>query len=614
MKPAGVNQLFKEAKAQTKPAHLFSPTYFVSDARLQAAQWHIWTDGQDVVSAILIGGQWLKGPDISYKDTHDGDTIQGIAARLVKEGFNGARAQTIGIVFHVADEFSTSAVRDSMSAPDRYREATATVLDEPGQVVDGMVEPGVAYRYFPLAGQKSAVVVRQAEERGRVFQPLIDSTSPIRIVLAVAAVEMIAAIPAFVEGEESEDANTAELIALIYSRFTVACAFGKAVSGGGRGLRVLDVWSHGGGRNGPANFPQRLRRECEKLNAVSTTLTLVQCSPGAPVDALLSEIQEDASVNGTLPFNVALMRSADVYDQVREKLPTWNLPPEDIFRPEFFSAMQGFSKLPGVDTWFGSDTNALMFAQAASANFSSEAMRVDGERITRTEAAVLVFASAMKVVLLLGVVAALIFVGMDVVNTRKSEAWNLPPDDAIEASARFQKMTMLERSLKHWKALLAPRSEPWVTMELVAQLFPENCGALVREVTYRTEAMQPPPPTGGEPVDPPKTVGFKRQWTITGIATDRGGSYLDSLSNEKIEEGIARTEAVTGRRIYQRNPTEVLSVRVDRSRQPAAVVGGRNYPVKFDVTVEQIIATKSDLALPNDSVSIPPVKETVFAP
>src|SRR5690606_21687584 len=78
------------------------------------------------------------------------------------------------------------------------------------------------------------------------------------------------------------------------------------------------------------------------------------------------------------------------------------------------------------------------------------------------------------------------------------------------------------REWDHWSSLLAKRSEGWLALEALLEIFPNNAGVILKDASYRTEVLD----TGKG-----KNLGMKRLWTVSGYANPEVATELPTLGS-----------------------------------------------------------------------------------
>ena len=114
------------------------------------------------------------------------------------------------------------------------------------------------------------------------------------------------------------------------------------------------------------------------------------------------------------------------------------------------------------------------------------------------------------------------------------------PEDAAAANVMLQKEV---QNFDHWDNLLKERSKAWVSMELLTQVVPEDSSVILTEASHTStqETLQ----RGA------RRVGLKKEWIISGYASDAGMTYLRNLSSQQgIEKLFTEVANATGNSAY----------------------------------------------------------------
>ncbi|MEZ0273404.1 MAG: hypothetical protein ACAH88_00750, partial [Roseimicrobium sp.] len=84
-----------------------------------ACQWHIWFDGgREVCSATFSRSDncWRQGPPLPLAGLTTGEDVQSLLGDLLSPTYFGHKPKALGVVLHVADEFSLAEVASSPDA------------------------------------------------------------------------------------------------------------------------------------------------------------------------------------------------------------------------------------------------------------------------------------------------------------------------------------------------------------------------------------------------------------------------------------------------------------------------------------------------------------------
>ena len=136
-------------------------------------------------------------------------------------------------------------------------------------------------------------------------------------------------------------------------------------------------------------------------------------------------------------------------------------------------------------------------------------------------------------------------------------------------------------------------------MELVARLFPDKSGFLVKGFTHSINPENAPGQT---------EAGFVKEWKITGFAREESLQRLADLNTrEGISAAFIEVARVTGNQAYSTDlPSRSLVVNVRtqennafRQRPPEENVASdeSSYPFLFDLTITQPFEAADPMAL-----------------
>ncbi len=567
-------QSYQVAGRQAKISALFSGSAFVTDARRQSGQWHLWTDGQDVASAIYVDGKWSQGPLVTYPETNQGDRLLALAEGILRQKRS---IQGVGLIFHIADEFAVCPVRTSYVAPDQHDEARLAILDEPATIIEESVKLGAAYRFVANHASRQGVAVRITERVGHEFSALVDPQSKIQLSMASAPLEMAALLPKV--AATLDDPPSGSYIALLtYLRFTALAVYDEQGD-----LFSLTTLPHGT-RVSPSSVASRIASEM-KTHAIVKGAVLVVSAGGNVTNAVAGIVQDFHTYGAT---NAEFSKQVELHtldsQELREacsKLGSVSY--EDWFRPEFL-----WGQLDGA------------LQSDASQNFSNEALRNASERITRSEAVFCVGARTAVKLGWLGAVGLLAWAGLSAFAAVRDPSWSVDPQKANAAAEKVERLSSLNRAASWWDGALQTRSAAWVNMEFISRLFPEGRGLVVTKAEYRMVPLMPDKKGSDEP---PKKVGYTRTWQIEGMASAEGRP--DQLTRAFVESALADAESATGKQLFKAIGTQRLTSNATSERQAPLTSAGVEYLTKFTLNIEVVVTASDAMALPAGKAPFP---------
>jgi len=112
----------RSARAQAKLNRLLSP-YAFQGALDQPQRWHLYYDGEQVVSVVAQGTgethSWAEGPKLSKADLAQPEMLKAGAKKLL-EGWKPARQNQagLGVVLHLADQLDLGLVQEDFENPE----------------------------------------------------------------------------------------------------------------------------------------------------------------------------------------------------------------------------------------------------------------------------------------------------------------------------------------------------------------------------------------------------------------------------------------------------------------------------------------------------------------
>ena len=582
--PAGLNPLqrFRQAGALLRGTSRAENAAWYRSALDLDFQLHLRADGNRVDSRLFDrrSGQWSPGPQLSEAHATDLTLIPAFAEEVIRIA-QAAKADSIGVVLHLADEFATSELKPELDNPGALTELRTTIESDPKSILDdssvSATESSWRLIPYPAAGSEAIATTVCISRSWGAFLDELRKTGEAKnfpvITRAVSApLVCLLALP-----ELKRDELTRPLIAVLpYARFTLLAFFNEHGD-----LRLLRTLQHRGQRR-----PTNLR------HAASTTAAALELAD--PEVYLLSTgdiTDPQMAADLQLVFPAASIREID-----------WTDTP-------FAAATSGIGPEPLVSS---SLTAASETPLASSHTFG--VLRSDGWAVqdflpVDKEAAEVYPASGeMKLLraarfarLGFGAVAvlALAFVAFQILTLARKPEFNFNSDGASAQKRRITYLASERTRIDHWDNLLEDRSKAWVTMELLGSLFPEKSGFLVKSFNHY---VQP------QAIQGQAKAGFTREWKIAGFARDEALEQLNVLNTRDGISAIFNDVAnATGNTSFKTDlPTRTLVVNVrtleNSAYRPGPVeeAGGideSTYPFTFDLTITQRFESSDQLSV-----------------
>ena len=581
--PAGLNPLqrFRQAGSVLRSTSRADNAAWYRSALELDFQLHLRADGNRVDSRLFDrrSGQWTTGPQLSEAHATDLTLIPAFAAEVIRIA-QSAKADSIGVILHLADEFATSELKPELDNPGALTELRHTIETDPKSILDdssvSVTESSWRLIPYPAAGSEAiATTVCMSRSWASFLDELRkvgeEKNFPVITRAVSAPLVCLLALP-----ELKRDEMVRPLIAVLpYPRFTLLGFFNEHGD-----LRLLRTLQHRGQRR-----PTNLR------HAASTTAAALELAD--PEVYLLStgEITDpQMAADLQLVFPAASIREID-----------WAGTP-------YSPAAAGMGPEPQISTGL---TTASETPLAASHTFS--VLRGDGWAVqdflpvakdlaevypTRSEMKLLRSARFARLGFVALAILALAFFGLQMVELVRKPEFTF---DSAAAKLQKQRLTFLasERTrVDHWDNLLEDRSKAWASMELLSMLFPEKSGFFVKTFnhTVRPEALP------GQ-----AKAGFTREWKVTGLAREEA---LEALALLNTRDGISavfkQVASTTGNASFKTDlPSRSLVVNVRtlenalfRPAPPdAATDDESSYPFSFDLTITQRFESSDQLAV-----------------
>jgi hypothetical protein len=640
-------QLFRQAKLLNKHTSRATNPDWYREARELDRQWHIWVDGMDVVSAVFDKrtGQWHEGPEpVLPRDTGTSvgsqkplakEVVQGLhqslndaqleaifanfdedglrrlhesISRLIQGKDFGGKARSLGVILHMADEFGISDLAPEFSSDTDYQGVRDLLVMDPQEALGDLTADSVgnSWRSLPYWGVKEGERRSIAIQMSRRFQSLFfeldryaqSRNIPVITAASAAPLEALRLAPFLLDPEASR--GSGDILVFQYRRFSTL-----AVIDPDGELILLRALQHRMGQDFPSSLGEILTNTAASVGFADPVVTIAAMSD-LNQDALAADLS--AFFADRAPMNIGLVAPREID----------GLAGLGRFRVEMALGDAGLiKKLEESAPLKQSVTFSELGVGWASQNFygiSEEEREIYPPQRDLRMLRGLSHARLFFGICLIGLAG---WTGFEFATTATTEAWSLPDNEAGSASVELQKLTRDRNRFEYWENLMARRSEGWLAMELLLQLFKPDTGLIVSDSRYRTEAYTEAAPSK-EPGKNPTKMGFARIWVIKGYSKTEGAASLAKLSSnsylaerfEKMakdfnalslnsEEGTRKLEVTMQQKQGQMPPTK---------RFPTAVA--RHYRNSFEITITQTFSEKDSLALTMKPPTLTPVDAT----
>lgn len=579
--PSGLNPLqrYSQASSILKGTSRASNEGWYESPLALDFQLHIRVDGLKVTSRIRQqeADKWLPGPELDESLVIDPTKVTDFAAQVVKAA-RQAGARSVGVVLHIADEFATTEIKPELENPGALDDLRQKIVDTPDEVLDdsSLSRDEHSWRLvpYPAAGSDAiATAVTLSRRTGEFVGALRkfgeEKNFPIAAIAVSAPLVALLALP-----EVAPKAVGETFIAVLpYDRFTVLAFFNEHGD-----LRLLRTLQHRGTR-GPSNLRHAVSTTAAALEMDAPDIHILPLAD-QPVDAMIADLKV-------------------VFENSEIHLADWDQAGFDAAQPVEMQAA----------TRIAAETDAPLAASHTFTTLRDEGWAVqDFLPIAREEAEIYPNRREMKMLRgarytrfgIIGLtVLAMGWVGVSIANMARNPEWTFDQQAAERESSRLAVLGNKRKKIEHWDNLLADRSKAWASMELLARLFPDKSGFLIKSFWH---SVQP------ENVPGQAQVGFVKEWRITGMAREEA---LERLADLNTREGItlafSEVAEVTGNEAFGTDlPSRSIVVNVrtleNAGFKPvppdeAAASDESTYPFMFDLTITQRFEAADPMAI-----------------
>lgn len=448
--------------------------------------------------------QWQLGPPLDEETLRDTEKAARFAAGVVAFA-QKAQATSIGVVLHIADEFSTAELKPDYDNPADLNDLRQAAEKNPAEILhDSSISPDQnSWRILPYPDPSSesiATTIFVSRQYAQFMEQLRLAGEAMNFPVIAQALSSplvsLLAIPRTVRPTEGRPFVTV----FHYTNFTVVSFFNAQGD-----LRLIRTLPHRG-QGRPSNLQ----------HAVSTTT------------AALEFIDPDVFL-----YNFSSQSEAGLFPDLRVVFPSSRVefiplaqtslhqPPVPIHAPELLISTS-IQEVP--DDAFTSHTFSV---------FGSERWVIQNFLPTPPEVAE-IYPSHQDLKLLRALrwirsgaaacmLLALGWVLYQAVNIMTKPEWNYDPQAARNVQARLAGLNAEKIRMEHWDNLLEDRSRAWTSMELLTHLFPENEGFLIKSYNYTAR----PELVAGHP-----KAGFVKEWKISGFARDDANPRLNLINSQ----------------------------------------------------------------------------------
>lgn len=588
-------QVYKQAKRILKSTSRASnPDWYRRSTEI-TLQWHLSISTHSIRSAIhnRISGEWWEGPelpDISFDnaDTNESPALDdqtrsdlhAILKKILSSRDYGIKPKSLGITIHLADGLRTRDLDPEFAADADFDSLNELVISAPDIALgdDSLQSEEGKWRLIPLLGVKesdrmslAAKVSSESMMIVREFQKYGESRNvPVIVEARSAALEAFAGVP-FILPESSSLKETLTLIQ--FENFTLLGATGALGE-----VRIVRALMHRSSHLlSPSEVSESLTNTAALLNLKSPEIILLSAT-GVSENELAELLSHYLASNPETTYQCIDACDLKLVDGI----------PGKCF--EFAVATE---KNGVVGDSFVSELTSKWAVQDFYSPSQMEASRMP----SRGDLKLLKWAGLAQKVAMLALIAFVGWTGSDFISKRRSEAWKVAPTAASEMELLQMKLSKERKEWEHWDKLLTKRSEGWLAMEALLNLFPEEGGVILTSASYRADV-------NGTSKDK-KTVGISRVWKVGGWANLEAARQLPTLGSKTRVAGILNQIAESNEAPYLAVGTNTRDLEVLLTQRQGSMPPSNQYPARvarnfrttFDLSLTQSLDEDDELAM-----------------
>lgn len=497
----------------------------------------------------------------------------------IQEHLKKAKAKSLGVVLHLADEFATSELAPMHEHPEDFEELRTSLISDPEKVLQDHSTSAdeTSYRLYPYPGNEALNMLGSAISISRRHQHFLrrfrevgeDAKFPVRTIALSAPLVVLNGLPRMLP----EKPEKPLCLAMTYSSFSVL-AFFKA---GGELVMLRTVRHHFGG------VPRTV------ANTIQTMAVALELGD---LSVFIMPQSRTQGASGVSEFP-GLARS--------EQLDWRQLPDVNTDLPFEFQAA----------TWTRSSEGGEATGLEATKTFTSLAEKKWGlqDFLPPTQAEEEMYPSVVEMQALryggfglkigaAALVLLLAWTGLRAFSILRDSAWHINDSHALNSTNEVLDGKI--RQFEGWNALLTDRSKAWVTMELLNRLFPNHRSVVLLNADYTCRPENIPKQTA---------LGMVNEWKVKGYANDEALGHLNELNTrDGIKAVFDRIHAATGAEplrtdLASRNLLVNLVASENKRYDPEkGNTAAFQFPYQFDLTITQRIAQDDPLAIPTAAV------------
>ncbi|MAS95816.1 MAG: hypothetical protein CMO55_21645 [Verrucomicrobiales bacterium] len=591
-------KIYRQAKRILKSTSRARNADWYKTAEELPLQWHLWIGAHRVVSAIYNSAQnqWFEGPqipdvsfDIDENGNHTGldDGSRNLVHELLRQILStkefGKKPKSLGISIHLANDFRVRDLAPDFSADTDFNALNELLVSAPDIALgdDTILKSDGNWRLLPLLGVKDSdkrsvavQVTNQLELVAKEFREYGEMRNmPIIVNAKAAPLEALSALP-YLAPQFGTFENT--ICLLQYESYTVIAATGKR----GELLLIRPLFHRSGVSLSESEVSDVITKTGALLDMKSPRILYLALA-GAGGEELKKTLSLYLEGNSDAVFQCASVSNIPITQGVPGGLLELAMATNPELPEESSSAtILEYRNEWGLQDFFGPS--------------GEEILRMP----TRGDLQLLKFSGYAQKAAILCLLGFAGWTGMDFFTKMRSEAWKLEPAAAEEMEANLVKLQKERIEWSHWNNLLEKRSEGWLAMEALLELFPDNGGVILRSANYRAEST-----TANERSNEDK-LGVTRTWELSGYSNPEVATQISSLGSRTHIASLLNEIAEKNKADYLAVGEESRSLDVTLQQKQASMPSSFDFPAKvarhfrnsFELKIDQSIDATDELA------------------
>ncbi len=561
-------------------------------------QWHIWVGSFSISSGIynMLLNQWFDGPDlppISFdQDDHGKPTgldetsrngVHDLLRRILATREFGEKAKSIGIILHLADSVRVRDLAPDFSTDSDLHGLNELLTTAPEVALgdESLDHDEGMWRLLPLPGAAEGARRSLAVQVSAQYRLIVEEfreygtlrNLPVIVNVHSAPLEAMSVISKILP--EIDHKNGVFLFH--YESFTFLFATGPR-----KELLLVRPLLHRSGQHlTPAEITDVIKNTGALLNIRAPTITYISMAgmPVVQINEILSGFREEHASTTIHAINSRELEFlASIPDRRLEFWIASHTPlAADLAPPVTFSALR--------KDWAIQDFYGLARSEAVLIPSRSDLRLLQGSRWIQRVAVLVVLAFAG-------------WTGADFIAKMRSDAWELDSVVAFSMENNVATLTKERREWDHWSNLLAKRSEGWLALESLLELFPDNAGVILKEVGYRVEAAY-------DVKEASKKLGLKRVWSLSGYANPEVATELPTLGSRTRMAELLNQMSEENYADYLSVKEDTRDVQVTLQQKQGAMPPSFEFPTKvsrhfrtaFELGITQSLSAEDSLAI-----------------